>query len=426
MPHIRLLTHLIFEGHGAPGSWNTHWPGEFNWGDTPGGIDLLGIMQLSNKEKLPVCVIGGCHNSQFNITLLSTILNQPFTWNHGAPAAECFAWHLTRKIGGGTISALGNTGLGYGAVGEHGDLDGDGITEPDILEKLGGFYFDQFYQVFDEGAIILGDVHSGALNNYLDVHPGMDYQADAKTMQQMALLGDPSLKIGGYTSGNQFTAEIVDAAAGVLAEPGEEVAFQADSSNGQGQITYEWDLDNDGSYDDAEGESAFWSWNLPGVSWVSVKATDGAGKTDTYDTIVAIKYGASKPSIPAGPTSIKAGVKYSYSGTVNTQSGYWNKVFYKFSWGDGSETDWLETSSASHYWTIQGNYKVKVKALLAHESVNIDESDFEDSKETEWSDPLTVTLPRTRSSHTSLLQLILNFFERHTNMFPILEYILGI
>ena len=66
--------HLLFEGHGHPGSWNTHWPGEFNWDDTPGGITVLEFDgKLKNEEKLPVIVVGGCHNGQFNVTFANFI-----------------------------------------------------------------------------------------------------------------------------------------------------------------------------------------------------------------------------------------------------------------------------------------------------------------------------------------------------------------
>jgi len=93
---------LLFDGHGSPGSWNTHWPGVFNWGDTPGGISTYDFSEFENTGKYPICVVGGCHNSQFNITLLSTALNQPFTWSHGVPYAECFGWHMARKKDGGS------------------------------------------------------------------------------------------------------------------------------------------------------------------------------------------------------------------------------------------------------------------------------------------------------------------------------------
>jgi len=189
---------LLFDGHGHPGSWNTHWPGIFNWGDTPGGISCYDFPKLSNGDKLPICVVGGCHNSQFNITLLGTLLEKPYMWTHGQPFPECFGWWLTRKNDGGSIASLGNTGLGYGNVGNHSDIDGDGVDLPDTLEGLGGYQIVQFFKTYDEGVDILGEVWGGAQKKYLDTFPGMDDQTDCKTVEQWPLLGDPSLKIGGY------------------------------------------------------------------------------------------------------------------------------------------------------------------------------------------------------------------------------------
>ncbi len=189
---------LLFDGHGSPGSWNTHWPGEINWDDTPGGISVYDFFDFENSGKYPISVVGGCHNSQFNITLLSTALNLPFTWSHGVPYAECFGWSLARKQDGGSIASFGNTGLGYGSIGENGDLDGDGVNLPDAVEAAGGYQKAVFFKTYSEGVDILGAVWGGAERSYLNTYPGMSDQTDCKTVEQWPLLGDPSLKIGGY------------------------------------------------------------------------------------------------------------------------------------------------------------------------------------------------------------------------------------
>ena len=418
--------HLFLDGHASPFTWTTHWPGEFegpeSWTER---FWILDFPMLLNGGKTPICAVEGCHNSQFNVSIKAG-LDDPkdgsgHMWLYGAPVPECWSWWLARKIGGGSLATTGNTGLGYGAVGENGDLDGDGKVEPDILEAFGGFYFDQYYEVFDGGADKLGDVHSGALTTYLNVRPGMGYNIDAKTMEQMALLGDPSLKIGGYPAAAGVRVEIIDADAGVLGAPLQDIMFQATATNVQGDVTYTWDFDNDGQYDDAEGEIVSESWTLPGVYWISLKATDGTGQFDTYDTIVGIEFGADKPAKPSGETNVKPGVEYTYTSAVNTQGGYWNQVLYKFSWGDGTETGWIETPSASHTWEQKGTFKVKAKALLTHES-----EDNEDFKETEWSEPLTVKLSRSKATQPTIFELLKLFFEKYPNAFPLLRHLLGL
>jgi len=190
---------VLFDGHGNPGSWDTHWMGDYSWSNTPGGITIYNFPKLINLEKLPIVLIGGCHNSQFNVTLFTTLLNKPFMWTYGMPVPECFSWWLTRKIGGGAIAALGSTGLGYGYVGNHSDIDGDGIDEPDAIEGLGGYMEVMFFKVFSEGKDILGEAWGTTLSYYLNVFSPMNDMIQMKCIQEWPLIGDPSLKIGGYS-----------------------------------------------------------------------------------------------------------------------------------------------------------------------------------------------------------------------------------
>lgn len=190
---------LLFDGHGHPGSWNTHWPGEFNWADTPGGISCYDFPDFGNSGKYPITVIGGCHNSQFNISIVPTMLDKPYMWTHGAPFPECFGWWIVRKVDGGAIASMGNTGLGYGAVGNNGDLDGDGVDNPDTVESVGGYQEVMFFKAINEGVDILGEAWGLANTYYINTYPPMDDKTDCKTVTQWPLLGDPSLKIGGYS-----------------------------------------------------------------------------------------------------------------------------------------------------------------------------------------------------------------------------------
>lgn len=190
---------VLFDGHGNPGSWNTHWSGIFNWGNTPGGLHVADIWKINNKGKYPVVLVGACHNSQINVTLLSTLLDYPFMWTYGVPVPESWSWRLVRKINGGAIACMGSTGLGYGYVGESGDIDGDGINEPDTLEGLGGYTEVMFFKVYNQSIDILGDIWGTTISNYLDVFPPMVDQIQMKSVQEWPIIGDPTLKIGGYS-----------------------------------------------------------------------------------------------------------------------------------------------------------------------------------------------------------------------------------
>ena len=92
------------------------------------------------------------------------------------------------------------------------------------------------------------------------------------------------------------------------------------------------------------------------------------------------------PQCPKGPTEGYYGRKYSYE-TV-THDADQNNVFYQWSWGDGSRSEWLgpfesgEQCKASHVWQIKGSYIVKVKAkdIWGYES--------------DWSDLLTIQMEK--------------------------------
>ena len=178
---------LQFEGHGNPAVWATHWPDSDEW--TP-KYDVYNFTRLRNGQKLPVCIVGGCHNSQINVTLNKTESGPDVAgyWTHGLPIPECFSWWMTRKIFGGSIATIGMTGLGYGLVGS---------SNPIGL----GAYMDLlfFWAYGDQEEHVLGETCGAALNRYVSEIPTHgDGKTDTKTVQSWLLLGDPSLMIGGY------------------------------------------------------------------------------------------------------------------------------------------------------------------------------------------------------------------------------------
>jgi hypothetical protein len=180
---------IYFAGHGSPTTWATHPPyDEETW---IYGLQTFHMHFLSNNDKLPVCVVGGCHNSMFNISLFHS------TWTFGLPVVECWSWRLTRCLGGGSIATLGSTGLGYGKEDKQGTVkEGGG----DWLNTL-------FFSAYNEdGTCMLGEVWAKAIITYIDEFPlnfhkkaFEDTALDAKTVQEWLLIGDPSLKIGGYS-----------------------------------------------------------------------------------------------------------------------------------------------------------------------------------------------------------------------------------
>ena len=70
---------------------------------------------------------------------------------------------------------------------------------PDCVEYNGGYIEDRFFEAYGvEGKDVLGETWGTAITNYINTFPPLEDRIDAKTIEEWVLLGDPSLKIGGY------------------------------------------------------------------------------------------------------------------------------------------------------------------------------------------------------------------------------------
>lgn len=99
-----------------------------------------------------------------------------------------------------------------------------------------------------------------------------------------------------------------------------------------------------------------------------------------------------KPETPDGSLSGKPDVDYEFSSSCVDPEG--NRLYYWFDWGDGNDSDWLgpyesgEIVIANYSWKSEGTFDIKVKTL------DILSTDYDVGIESEWSDPLTVKMPR--------------------------------
>ncbi|MCD6512246.1 MAG: hypothetical protein J7K61_01405 [Thermoplasmata archaeon] len=189
---------LYLDGHGNPMSWTTHMPNSTDWIDA---FSVYDMVYLKNKDMYPICVVGGCHNSQFNVSFMNTfkIFKGFSEWYKylykGENSPECWSWWMTRKIGGGSVATLGCTALGYT---KEDKKSWDGATtwlEPHF-----------FWEYGINGTKHLGEVWGNDIRAYLNRYPidwnsppESDSAIDAKTVEEWVLFGDPSLLIGGYS-----------------------------------------------------------------------------------------------------------------------------------------------------------------------------------------------------------------------------------
>lgn len=175
-----------FEGHGNPLVWDTIWFDGTYPDDWCGGINLYNFLRLSNREKLPVVVVGGCHNGLYNVSLLKTLLDKTGEnyFCYGLPIPVCFSWGLVVKYPGGAIASTGCTGYGMGYVGNPVSLSGK-------LES-------NFFATIGDETTHLGQAHGQAIQKFLSEEE--IGQVEAFVITNWALFGDPSLRLGGYPS----------------------------------------------------------------------------------------------------------------------------------------------------------------------------------------------------------------------------------
>jgi len=120
------------------------------------------------------------------------------------------------------------------------------------------------------------------------------------------------------------------------------------------------------------------------------------------------------PLTPTGPSTGKINEEHQFiTSTIDMDK---DKVFYYFKWGDGSNSGWLGPYlsgvevNATHKWNEKGDYTVRVKAKDTW------------GAESEWSDPLAVTMPKNKAIKTPFLR----FLENHPHLFPLLRQLLGL
>ena len=420
----------FFSGHGNPQIWGDHFPG-VPGSRREGSVDGLLTVDLrpgypyfpfpmeliSNFNKPFVVVVGGCHNSQFNVSLIPAMQdkrNEKKMWCYGQPLMETWSWWLTRLNKRGAIASIGNTGLGYGYLGK----------DCTIVGLDGGICIEFFYKYGQEGIDIIGQNHGQTITKYVGTfditnHP----EGHTKTVQQWVLLGDPSLKIGGYGEEenqnpspqsqdqiiyvNEYNVDIDNS-------PGASIALQTSAL--ESANSYAWDLDEDGVFDDATGENIEKQWDLPGVYWVSVKATYPDKETVSHTVVeIAKDQLPNMPTKPVGPENVEIGETYTY--TTSAVDPYGDELYYLFDWGDDT-IDVVgpcvsgEEVSASHIWTgnadcLKANYEIKVKVFDSY------------GQESKLSEPLLISASKgsqSQSIQQSSTPLFFQILQRLANI----------
>ena len=158
-----------FSGHGNKLEWATHPPLDGSkWIEYRNAH----VLQTTNKEKLPVVIINACSCGRFD-------------------SGDCFAWKFLDHTNGGGIASLASSGIGYGTFGTYSS------------KGLLGWMEVNFFNYYKEGKKVIGDIWASSINGYISAISKKD-DADYKTIEEWALFGDPTLRIGGYIGDEVF------------------------------------------------------------------------------------------------------------------------------------------------------------------------------------------------------------------------------
>jgi len=126
-------------------------------------------------------------------------------------------------------------------------------------------------------------------------------------------------------------------------------------------------------------------------------------------------YPPSRPTI-SGPLSGKTNIEYTYQAS---SIDFDDEIWYFFDWGDGSDSGWLgpyrssEECSTMHSWSKRGSYTIRCKAKDSNEA------------ESEWSNPLSISMPKTKPYFNTLfLQFLQNFLKKYPLIYQLLQRLL--
>jgi hypothetical protein len=173
-----------YSGHGGLFAIGTHLPGNK---DAWTGYLKPNLFTLFNKDKLPVIFFSACETAMVDANL-SDWGNRFGIKLPGIPVS-CFAWNWIKKPNGGAIACIGATR--------------SSSTHPQSLQGH-GFFALQFFEAYNR-IDTLGQMFAQGQRDFIDnaswthSQPPFDWcHLNQIVVEEFVLLGDPSLKIGGY------------------------------------------------------------------------------------------------------------------------------------------------------------------------------------------------------------------------------------
>jgi PKD repeat protein len=139
------------------------------------------------------------------------------------------------------------------------------------------------------------------------------------------------------------------------------------SSDPDGTIaSYEWDLDNDGQYDDASGVNPEVTFAGHGTYTIGLKVTDNMSAIDEATTTAEISDTLPTADFTCSPTN---GIVPLTVNCADSSAGYDQPLSYAWDFDNDGNTD-STAQNPSHQYTSDGTYTVKLTVTDADESTD--------------------------------------------------------
>jgi len=253
---------LHMQGHANPYGWSTHPINNFNrWIPSPNGYTHNMVDDLENNNELPICVLGGCSICKFS-------------------GSYCFGWSFLKNPNGGGIASFGNSGLGWGYVGDWCDK---GLG--------GGISVSAFRSYLNSDTNTIGEMWCNAISDYISTYGLSLGGKDYKTIEEWQSFCDPSMHIKKFTEKPDTPSMLDGPSSG---DAGDELMFSTYSNDADEEyIKYCFDW-GDGTFGwsdwYASGEQVQLShiWDRGGDYEIKVKARDENGVDSSWSNSYSI------------------------------------------------------------------------------------------------------------------------------------------
>jgi hypothetical protein len=317
------------------------------WGDPY--FTTAHFNDFSNPDLLPVIFSINCLTGRFDDN-------------------ECFAEELLRKPDGGGVAVFAASRISYSGYNDFLCLGFYDAIWPDFDPSLGS-------------DIVMPEL--GAILNYGKAYMantwGDPWNYERLTFELFHVFGDPALKI--YTNKPTALDVTYQMASDII-----QVTVKGSGNvleNALVCISQEGGFYQSG-YTDSSGVIELDIADASSEEEISLLVT--AHNHLYYEKMFMLNQEPEIPNRPTGPFQGKPNVQYVYKTSTIDPEG--DRVFYNFSWGDGTYSGWVgpfssgEEAFAMNSWSEEGAYEVRVKAKDVH------------GYESDWSEPLAVTMPK--------------------------------